>query len=437
MASHLACHFLIWKLFNQRFSVSAEQIFKSKSPVKIVNQVSLDNINHPKESKMKSLISAAFFFMAFVIVASISPFVCATQDDKKADDPSAKQPAAKGETQVDDVPSSEAPKTFIDLMNDWKTLELKFKAKEAEYTKASFARKSEIEAEYLGLVAEAEIIVPALRKAAVDSYEKEPNKDESVVRFLVGALTDDLSKDKFDDFFALGEVLIKGKIEMKHLEAISSSKRLNSFGIDESVKELMARYKEVEKNDLPRALIKTSYGDIELELFEDAAPNHVANFINLVTKKKYYDGTTWHRVDPSEKVIQAGIPADGTTRIDYVLEAEFDKPNRRLHFKGALGAAQKPGDVNSASDEFYIVTDKQDGFNARFTVFGRVISGMEFVNQVKKGDKILSVEITRKRDHEYEPVKYEPPANTGEPKVLESGGAFGAPNDPNAKKESK
>ena len=73
---------------------------------------------------------------------------------------------------------------------------------------------------------------------------------------------------------------------MKHLEAISSSKRLNSFGIDESVKELIARYKEAEKNDLPRALIKTSYGDIELELFEDAAPNHVANFINLVTEKK-------------------------------------------------------------------------------------------------------------------------------------------------------
>ncbi len=386
---------------------------------------------------MKSLISAAFFFMAFVIVSSNTPFVCATQDDKKVKEPSAKEPAAKNETQINDAQSPGAPKTFVDLMNDWKSLELKFKAKEAEHKNASFARKSEIETEYVGLVEEAKAIVPVLRKAAVASYEKEPNKDESVVRFLVGALTDDLSKDQFDDFFALGEVLIKGKVEMKHLEAISSSKRLNSFGIDESVKELIARYKEAEKNDLPRALIKTSYGDIELELFEDAAPNHVANFINLVTEKKYYNSTTWHRVEPGLKVIQAGIPADGTPRIDYVLEAEFDNPNRRLHFKGALGAAQKPNDVNSASDEFYIVTDKQDGFNGRYTVFGRVISGMEFVNQVTKGDKIISVEITRKRDHDYQPKKYDPPADNGEPQALESGGAFGTPNDPNAKKESK
>ena len=377
---------------------------------------------------MKSLISAAVLMMAFLFVASVSH---AVQDEKKTD------AAAKSDTQSSETNPTDGPKTFIDLMNDWKTLELKFKAKEAEYSTATFARRAEIETEYQALIAEVENVVPALRKAAIESYEKEPNKDESVVRFLVGALTDDLSKDKFDDFFALGEVLIKGKIDMKHLDAISNSKRLNTFGIDESVKELIARYKEAEKNDLPRAVIKTSYGDIELELFEDAAPNHVANFISLVTEKKYYDGSKWHRVDPSQKVIQAGIPAEGITPIDYVIEAEFDTPNRRLHFKGALGAAQQPGNVNSASDQFYIVTDKQDGFNARYTVFGRVISGMEFVNQIKLDDKIISVEITRKRDHEYKPKKFEAPTGNGEPQALESGGAFGTPNDPNAKKESK
>lgn len=309
--------------------------------------------------------------------------------------------------------------TYLELMNEWKTKEDKLKALEAEHSAVGQARKNQIRVEYNKILGEVKTLVADLRRIAIDTYRKNPNQDESLVRLLVGMLTDDLHKNRLDDFFTLGDVLISGKCDVKHFKALHDSKRLGAFGIEYKIDELIARHADGIKGDLPRAVIKTSHGDIEIELFEDAAPNHVANFISLASEK-FYDGSLWHRVDPVQNVIQAGQNKDGK-ELDYTIAGEWDNPNRRRHFKGIVGAA-RTSDPNSASSQFYITTDATPGFDNpqnSYTVFGRVLSGMEVVHQIKKDDKILTVEITRKREHEYVPVPYKPgetPADPGKNK---------------------
>ncbi|MEC9094828.1 MAG: peptidylprolyl isomerase [Planctomycetota bacterium] len=333
------------------------------------------------------------------------------------------------DTQQSDKPNT---KTYFDLLTEWKEIEGKLKAKAAEFAVVGQARKNEIRKEYDGLLESVTTLIPELRKTAIAAYQAAPNQDESLVRLLVGMLTDDLQKTRYDDFFALGDILIQGKVDLKHLQALYQSKRLEAFGIDDSIDELVARYSDAQKNNLPRAVIKTSYGNIVIELFEDVTPNHVANFISLAAKN-FYSGSEWHRVEKSINVVQGGIPADGKEKLNYTLAGEWDQPGRRLHFSGHVGAA-RTSDPNSATSQFYILTGRSPGLDApgnSYTIFGRVISGMECVHQIKLGDKMLSVEILRKRDHPYKPTPYSPNQAKPDPKpkTKESTTSKAAPND--------
>lgn len=344
---------------------------------------------------MKSLNSKALLLaVAFVGISFVLNQSSYGQDEKSGENKDAAQAA-------DDS-------TYVDLLTDWKAKEDQLKAMEAEYVGAGQGRKNEIRSEYNKLLDEVKTLMPELRNKAIAAYEKNPNQDESLVRLLVGMLTDDLHKNRYDSFFELGDVLIKGKIDIKHLKAIHDSKRLVSFGIEYPIDELIARHADAKKNDLPRAIIKTTNGDVEIELFEDSAPNHVANFISLASKG-FYTESEWHRVDKLQNVVQGGKHKDGE-ELDYTLEGEWNNPNRRRHFKGHVGAARTP-EPNSASSQFYIVTDRVPGFDVpgnSYTVFGRVIKGMEHVHTIEQGHKMIGVEIIRKRDHEYVPTPYKP-----------------------------
>ena len=316
---------------------------------------------------------------------------------KSADVPSpAKEPPAKG-------PEG----SYLELMNAWKELESKLQEKEVEFVVVGESRKNEIRKEYDLLLAEANELTPRLTAAAVASYRSKPNQDPTLVRLLIGMLTDHLAKNRNEEFFDLGQILIEGKVDITHFKAMQRSKRLVSFDVPELIDELLARHQDAEKNNLPRAVITTSYGDIELELFEDSTPNHVANFVKLASDG-FYNGSPFHRVDPSNRVVQGGMPADAAKAIDYTLAAEWEIDNPRFHFKGAVGAARLSDNPHSASSEFYIMTDRFRAFDGSYTVFGRVVSGMEFVNRINEGDKMLGVEIIRKRDHQYLPEKFDP-----------------------------
>ena len=158
-------------------------------------------------------------------------------------------------------------------------------------------------------------------------------------------------------------------------------------------------------------IMKLKDGDVVIELFTDIAPNHVKRFKKLAEEKKY-DGVVFHRVIDGFMAqsgdVQYGnsnlesfnITKAGTGGSEYPdLKAEFsDLP----HVKGTLSMARSSS-PNSANSQFFICLEAASHLDRNYTVFGKVIKGMEFVDLIKKGrgsngevsdpDKIISLSI--------------------------------------------
>ncbi|MFQ5893065.1 MAG: peptidylprolyl isomerase [Nitrospinota bacterium] len=161
---------------------------------------------------------------------------------------------------------------------------------------------------------------------------------------------------------------------------------------------LAKRYTFVAEKELPVVTIETEKGTITLELFEDDAPNTVANFIALA-EKGYYDGLTFHRVI-KDFMIQGGDPkGDGTGGPGYRIRDEI---NPRLHARGVVSMA-KTAAPDSGGSQFFITHKATPWLDGVHTVFGRVTEGMEVVDAIEQGDKILKVTVVSKRPHPYEP----------------------------------
>ena len=137
-----------------------------------------------------------------------------------------------------------------------------------------------------------------------------------------------------------------------------------------------------------------AYGTIKLELYSNIAPKMVARFKELA-KEGVYDGVTWHRVNAS--VIQSGDPLskndnpadDGTGKSDKPnVEAEFSD----LKYDAGIVGAARGQDNNSANSQFFITLKRETGFDNRYTIFGKVIDGMNNVRtisgvQPKEGER--------------------------------------------------
>jgi peptidyl-prolyl cis-trans isomerase B (cyclophilin B) len=129
-------------------------------------------------------------------------------------------------------------------------------------------------------------------------------------------------------------------------------------------------------------------GEITIEFFPADAPKTVENFVTLA-KQNFYDGLTFHRVVPGF-VVQGGDPkGDGTGGPGYKIKAEF---NKQKHVRGTLAMARSQ-DPDSAGCQFYITYGPTPHLDNNYTVFGRVTSGMELVDQIQKGDRMKSVRI--------------------------------------------
>ena len=128
--------------------------------------------------------------------------------------------------------------------------------------------------------------------------------------------------------------------------------------------------------------------EVILDLFPDAAPNHVASFLKL-SEDGFYNGLTFHRVVPGF-VVQGGCPrGDGTGGPGYSLDAEFSD---RQHLSGTLAMARS-ADPNSAGSQFYICLAPQPSLDRQYTVFGQVTDGFEHVQEIEKGDIIREIKI--------------------------------------------
>jgi peptidyl-prolyl cis-trans isomerase B (cyclophilin B) len=138
---------------------------------------------------------------------------------------------------------------------------------------------------------------------------------------------------------------------------------------------------------LKRTTIETDKGNIVLEMLDRDAPNTVANFESLI-KKGFYDGLTFHRVVP-EFVIQGGCPrGNGTGGPGYTIKCEIN-PNK--HLRGALSMAHAGRDTGGS--QFFICLGDFPHLDGVHTVFGRVVDGMDVVDQIRPGDKMNRVTI--------------------------------------------
>lgn len=137
----------------------------------------------------------------------------------------------------------------------------------------------------------------------------------------------------------------------------------------------------------PRVNIETSKGDIILELFPNKAPVTVANFISLI-QKGFYDSIYFHRVIPGF-VIQGGDPrGDGWGGPGYSIPCEY---NDTFFARGILGMAHAGKDTGGS--QFFITQLPQPHLNGRYTAFGKVIEGMDVVDQIMLYDYIISCNV--------------------------------------------
>lgn len=138
------------------------------------------------------------------------------------------------------------------------------------------------------------------------------------------------------------------------------------------------------------AIIETNKGTIKFELNEDLAPITTANFINLA-ESNFYDGLTFHRVEPGF-VIQGGCPrGNGTGGSDKKISLEVT-PNLKHGEAGAVAMARS-SDPNSASSQFYITLAPTPFLDMNYAVFGRVTEGLDVVKQIRVGDTMTTVKI--------------------------------------------
>jgi cyclophilin family peptidyl-prolyl cis-trans isomerase len=237
----------------------------------------------------------------------------------------------------------------------------------------------------------------------------------------VKLVADSAARDEFEMVLSVADALIAGKCEDKSVYGPASLAAFALADFDKAIAwhkeaqetEQAIRAKEAEKDDLPRVKLKTTKGDIVLELFEDQAPNTVANFVSLV-QSGFYNDKNFHRV-LANFMAQGGCPkGDGTGGPGYEIKCECYPPAEpRIHFRGSLSMAHAGRDTGGS--QFFLTFLPTAHLNGRHTCFGRVIEGMDVLARLQRidpqapspvtPDKIVTAEVLRKRDHEYKPVK--------------------------------
>lgn len=140
---------------------------------------------------------------------------------------------------------------------------------------------------------------------------------------------------------------------------------------------------------MKKAMIEMDKGTIVIELFEKDAPVTVGNFEKLI-KEGFYDGLTFHRVIKGF-VAQGGCPSgNGTGGPGYTIPCET-KGNPNKHERGSLSMAHRG--PNTGGSQFFIVYEPQPHLDGVHTVFGKVIEGLDVVDQIEANDVMKKVTV--------------------------------------------
>ena len=333
---------------------------------------------------------------------------------------------------------------YAGLRSQWDTINGRLDELASAFRDASPAERETIRSEYGELVQKVNELLPPLRTAAVAVYKLAPNRDQALMQLLVGLVANDVRGDRFEDAAGLAQLLIDNGCPEKGIYGLAGvaaycrddferaeqylniAKEANALPPEAPVyltdvafakklwaKEQQIRAAEAAADNLPRVLLKTSKGDIVVELYENEAPQAVGSFISLV-EKGYYNGLLFHRVLPGF-MAQAGCPeGTGTGGPGYNIYCECYEPNHRKHFRGCLSMAH--AGRNTGGSQFFLTFRRTSHLDGRHTIFGRVIKGMELLADLQRidpqapgpkpeADKILQATVIRKRDHVYAPTK--------------------------------
>ena len=146
------------------------------------------------------------------------------------------------------------------------------------------------------------------------------------------------------------------------------------------------------------AIIRTEKGDMRVNFFQEDAPNTVANFVKLA-KEGFYDGLTFHRVLP-DFVIQGGCPNSregatgmpGTGGPGYKIDCELNGGNQ-FHDRGVLSMAH--AGRNTGGSQFFVCHSRNNTahLDRNHTCFGKVVEGLDIIDEIRQGDRILAIEI--------------------------------------------
>lgn len=148
----------------------------------------------------------------------------------------------------------------------------------------------------------------------------------------------------------------------------------------------------------PVIVLETVKGRVEFETYPEEAPKTVARIVELV-KKNFYNGQRFHRAEP-KFLVQIGDPQTRNMQmIDWWGRAGFGKPigvaeitKKRRHVRGAVAMAHV-GDPRQADSQFYIVLSNRPELDPKYTVFGKVISGIGIVDRIEKGDMLKKASV--------------------------------------------
>ena len=323
---------------------------------------------------------------------------------------------------------------------------------QVKYRAADEDKRAEIQQQWKELIAKGVPMESKLIEAAEKAYAESPNTDPEITAFLVKLLGRKVKVDDYEPAEKIGKLLMENKCAEKQVANLagiaafatsdfdaadkylrqadkegyyqSASKedklaQIGQFYLQDvgSYKEAWAKEKairdaEAKADDLPRVLLKTTQGDIVIELFENQAPNTVANFISLVTKG-FYNGLSFHRV-LAGFMAQGGDPkGDGTGGPGYAIACECSRPDHRLHFRGTLSMAHRGRDTGGS--QFFLTFVPTSHLDGKHTAFGRVVEGMDVLAKLQRRDpgdpeaprpdKIIEAKVLRKRPHPYEPQK--------------------------------
>lgn len=332
--------------------------------------------------------------------------------------------ATNQEATVAEPPKATAEQSeFEKLSTTWAELEAELKLLQAQFNASTAIDRPSIAVKFREKLDQANEVLAKLKSTAMAMFESDP-ANEQAARTLTGFLVNDASSGNDFACFQLADALMAKGIDAKYFEAARDAARLGPRG-REIIEEIIVRYEE-SKSDaiLPQVKMVVAGADgkekgtIVLELFEDQAPNTVANYIHLIEQGFYTEkGKTFHRV-MEDFMAQGGCPnGDGSSGPGWEILNEVNRPDYRRHFTGSLSMALNPGEPDSGGSQFFITLDRTSHLDGVHCVFGRVLEGQDVVESITKRipaddnaaepDYIKSIEVIQKRDHEYVPEKIE------------------------------